>query len=346
MKRIICVLSLMLASSTVFSNEQPKDQEREVYSQKKIEAEIQDAEKEFESAKKMFSPWYAGPLITPSPHVLEPGLVNVQPYLFITNNYGEYTRSGSSRSIPTLFQVNPSVVAQFGIVKHLSFMAVVQGLYSKQNDKSSFNYMDTTLRLNIEILKEQAHKPAIAFTIAETFPSGKYQRLDPGNGGLDTTGAGAYQTTFSFNIGKVVWWIPSHPMNVRFSLNYAVASNVHVRSFNAYGGGYGTDGTVKVGDNVTLDFGYEYSFTKKWVIACDAVYTYTASSTFSGNPGIDKEGNPASVGSPFNDQLSFAPALEYNPTENLGILAGVWVSAWGRNSSQFVSGVLTLEYTF
>lgn len=346
MKNTKCiVLAALLLNAYVLSVEKQNNQEK-IYSREEIETEIQDAQKQFDEAKKMFNPWYAGPLLTPSPTVIGPGLWNIQPYLFITSNDKQYTSSGSTQNIPTLFQVNPNIILQVGVVKHVELIGTVQGLYSKQNGKDSFNIGDTSLKVGFEILKQTPYLPAIAFDIGETFPTGKYQHLNADKNGVDATGAGSYQTTFSFNIGKVIWWVLTHPMNVRLSLNYTIASNTHVKGFNAYGGGYGTNGTVNVGNNFSGDFGFEYSFTQKWVAACDVVYSYTSPSTFTGNVGMNKNNTPATVGSVFRDQLSLAPALEYNPTENLGFLAGVWFTVWGRNSLSFISGVLSFEYTF
>ena len=61
-----------------------------------IEKELKSAEEEFREAKKMFNPWYTGPLLTPSAHILPPGYFNIQPYLFLTNNYARFNQSGKS----------------------------------------------------------------------------------------------------------------------------------------------------------------------------------------------------------------------------------------------------------
>jgi hypothetical protein len=310
-----------------------------------ISKELADAEAEFQEAKKMFNPWYAGPLLTPSAHILPPGLVNIQPYLFWTNNYGKFDESGHSHHIPNIHTVNPQFGGLIGILPWMQLTFGVQYLWNSQRGQRANNWGDTTVGLGFGLMKETPYHPALLIGVKETFPSGKYDRLNPHKRGLDATGAGSYQTTFSFNISKVVWWLTTHPMNLRLSLNYTIPSLVSVHKFNAYGGGPGTDGKVRPGQNFTADFGYEYSFTQRWVAALDIVYTYSMHSTFSGHQG-SVDGIPNAVGGPFNDQLSFAPALEYNPNEDLGILAGVWFTAWGRNSLNFVSGVVSVEYTF
>jgi hypothetical protein len=321
-------------------------QQQPLVPHEKIEAELKSAEEEFQEAKKMFNPWYTGPLITPSAHIVPPGSANIQPYIFYTNNYGKFDSSGKSHKIPNLNNFNLQAILQVGIVDWMSGVLAVQGVRNTQLGKASTNWGDTSLSLGAVLLSETAYRPALLFGVGETFPTGKFQHLDPHLGGVDATGAGSYQTKFSLNLSKVVWWLTTHPMNFRVSLNYNVPAPCHVSGLSAYGGAKNTHGTVHLGQGFQGDIGYEYSFTQKWVLALDIVYTYNAKTTFSGHPGTTAPGVPAVVGGPFNDQLSLAPAIEYNMSENFGILGGVWFTVWGRNSLNFYSGVFSVEYTF
>ncbi len=345
MKKLL-VSSVILINTFGFAKPTTTAPQEKIYSREEIQSEVVDAQAEFERAKEMFNPWYAGPLLTPSPNVLGKGLVNIQPYMFFTGNTRQYSKSGSSESIPTLFQVNPQFITQIGVWDRFSIINNVPAIYNRQNGQSSFNIQDISLNLAFQALKSSPHTPAISLTVSQVFPAGKYENLNPAKGGVDATGSGAYKTSFSFTMGRVIWWIPNHPMNVRMSLNYQVSTDVGVKSFNAYGGGYGTNGKVNVGNSLTADAAFEYSFVQKWALACDFVYTYSSKSTFTGNSGLTAAGAVASVGGPFSDQLSMAPAIEYNPTANVGFLVGVWYPLWGRNSLGFVSGVITAEYTF
>jgi hypothetical protein len=311
-----------------------------------IEAQLRDAQKEFDEAKKMFNPWYAGPLLTPSAHILPPGDVNIQPYLFYTNNYAKFDEHGHSHKIPNIHSFNPQFPVLIGMLSWLDLSFNVQGVWNQANKQYTGFWGDTSVGLGFGLLSEGPYRPALLFGIKETFPTGRYQKLNPKKGGTDATGAGSYNTTLSFNISKVVWWVTLHPMCFRFSLNYSLPALVSVKGYNAYGGGSGTHGRVHPGNTFQGDLGYEYSFTQKWVAALDIVYSYSRKTTFSGHPGFTAPGVPATVGGPFNDQLSLAPALEYNPNENLSYLIGTWFSVWGRNSFNFAAAVITVEYTF
>ncbi len=313
-----------------------------------VESQLAKAEEDFHEAQEMFDPWYAGPLLAGGAHVLQAGKFNIQPYLYYIDNYGHFDAHGKSHDVRDLQQVNPVAILQFGVYdKRIDGVFTLQGLYNKQRGHSIMNITDTSLSLRYGLAEETMYYPAVLFGVKETFPTGKCNKLSPHKGGVDATGSGAYTTSLILNFAKIVWWVwTEHPMSFRLSNSYAFPSHVSVKNFNAYGGGYGTWGKVHPGQSFSTDFGYEFSFTQRWVLALDVAYSYSMKTTFLGTTGVDATGSPASVGGPFNDQLSLAPALEYNPNADLGFIGGIWFSVWGRNSSNFISGIISTTYTF
>lgn len=309
-------------------------------SPEKLGRELTQAEEEFARAKKMFNPWYTGPLITPGANVLQPPHVFVQPFFSYTNNYSRYDRHGHPHGIPHLKVLNPQLSAlQAGVTKWMDASLSVQGIRNIQKGHSYTNWGDLAVTLGFGLLAETTYLPAIKLAFKEIFPTGHYQNFNPKRANVESTGAGSWQSVVSLNIGKVIWWVTQNPMNVRMSLNYTIPSNVHVRGFNTFGGAKGTHGTVNPGNTFAADFGYEYSFTQRWVAALDVVYTHSWKTRFSGR-------TLEPVGSPFSDLLSLAPALEYNVSQNLGFVAGVWFPVWGRNSLKFFSEIVSITYTF
>jgi hypothetical protein len=311
-----------------------------------VDKQLQQAQADFEIAKKMFNPWYAGPLLTPSAHNAPPGTFLIQPYLFFTNTYAQYNGSRKSVNTPDLWTFNQSMILQTGILSWLDITLTPQGIYNTQKGQDSYYWGDTSLQLGFQILKEQPYLPAIRFALSESFPTGRYEKLNPKKNGVDATGSGAYTTNFSLNTSKVFWWVLDHPFAWRLSVNYALSAPTNVEGFNAYGGTYDTSGKVRPGNKLAVDTSIELSFTQKWVLAIDLVYTYQNASSFSGKKGTLPSGALASVGAPSNDNLSCAPAIEYNPSDHLGFLAGVWFTVTGRNSGSFVSGVLSMYYVW
>lgn len=318
-----------------------------VKSPEQIQRELNQAQSDFETAQKMFIPWYTGPLITGSANNVPVGRVNIQGYLFLENQYASFTGNRKSVSIDDIYTVNPLFLVQYGITKWLDFTATGQGFFRWQNSQNAQHFGDTTVNFGLQILTQKPYSPSIRFVIGENFPSGKYEHLSANKNGIDSTGAGAYSTNIGLNFNQIFWGSLLHPVSVRFSSSYTIPNHkVDVEGFNSYGGGYGTNGKVDVGQTLNLDLGIEVSLTQKWVFATDIAYFYSNSSSFSGTPGTTSTGAVASNGAPSADQLSLAPAIEYNPNENGGFIGGIWFPVTGRNSSNFISLVLSYTYLF
>lgn len=130
---------------------------------------------------------------------------------------------------------------------------------------------------------------------------------------------------------------------------------------NSYGGGEGTNGTLSTTVSQEVDLAFELSLTRHWVFAFDLVYNWAAHTAFTGFPGYgtpifddgeDLEDSlrfnfaPPAIGVGSNDQLSMAPAIEYNPSEYITFLAGVWFNVYGRNVAQFISVGAVFSYSW
>lgn len=312
-------------------------------SPQQINEELISAEAQFTRAKGMFNPWYAGPLVTPSASMMPPGSANIQPYLYITGNYASF--NSERKSIPLIhnsYQLQLIAPMQIGVTDSTDISVTVLGTANWKNHHSGIGFGDVSVTYGFSIFKETLYIPKFKFTVTETFPTGKYKHLYPT--GLNGTGGGSYQTRFGLATGKVIWWTYPYVMNVRLFLGYNVPTVVSVSGFNSYGGGFGTKGRVHPGNTFFADFGYELTFSQNWVFAMDVVYSAQNRTQFNGTPGLAASGASAVVGSPYNDNLSLAPAIEYNFNEALAILWGVQFSVYGRNSTNFVNGQFSVEY--
>lgn len=323
---------------------QSREMERE--SPQQIEKELQDAQAQLNAAKKMFNPWYTGPLITPSPSMCPPGYFMAQPYLFAGGNYARYNEDRKAINIPNLVQLKGTQILQFGVTKTVDIIANPTAAGQWQNGDQGGGFADLPINLGFLVNSETPYAPQIKFNIQETFPTGRYERLSSDGLALSGLGGGSYQTSFGIGIGKVLFWNTKHPVNARTFVGYNIPTPVHVKGFNTYGGGYGTHGVVKPGNTFTVDLGIEYSISQTWVAAIDFVYTAQNRTKFSGYPGTLADGTPAVVGSGYNDNLSLAPAIEYNWNDSAGLIAGTWFSVYGRNSLAFVQGIISAYWLF
>lgn len=313
-----------------------------------IQQELMEDEKLYQKALDMFNPWYTGPLLTPSANMMPPGYGNVQPYLFITDSYASFdSERKSHKKESSLISLNPSLSMQFGVTSTMDIALFMQGVGNWQFDTSGGGYGDMSVTVGWPITRRGLHLPAIKFTLAQTFPTGRYQHLNTNGFALSGTGGGVWKTQFGLAFTKLLFWSTRHPVNTRVFFGYALSTPVTVESFNTYGGGFGTKGKVHPGNSFQVDFGLEIALTQNWVLANDVVYTFQNETTFSGNPGtVAPGGAPASVGSPYNDNLSLAPAIEYNFNSNLGVLVGAQFSVYGRSSSNFASAIASVTWTF
>lgn len=317
-------------------------------SPEEIQLELNQAEADFAYAKTLFSPWYTGPLITPSASMVPPGQMMAQPYVYGVDNYAQFNKERKSISLAhDLVQINTQpVVFQIGITNTVDTTIIFGQLMNWQNGKFGGGIQDLVVQLGFLMYPQSLYVPQFKFSIGQSFPTGKYKDLSTNGLALSGTGAGAYETTFTFTTSKVLFWSTRHPFNTRMTIGYTVTTPVRVHNFNTYGGGFGTKGVVHPGNALTVDVGLELSITQRWVIAMDIVYKATNRTKFNGFPGTLADGTPATVGTGYSDNLSLAPAFEYNFNANAGFIAGPWFSVWGRNSLNFVQGVASYYIVF
>jgi len=295
------------------------------------------------------TPWYTGPLLTPGAHVLPPYTFNVQPSLYVQKTFASFDQHCHlKRFSDSIWTVQPTLSVQVGCLSWLDFSIDTRVFYVTQSKERAFHWGDSSLGLGIQLLEEQDNIPAIKFSVTESFPLGKYEKLDPRKRGIDATGSGSYITKLGLNFSKEFDRFSAHPVVCRVAFSHDIPTSAHVRGYNAYGGGEGTKGSVNVGHITEVGAAIELSLTQEWVFAIDVAYTHHNRSTFSGNRGLTLEttDSPPSVGAPSSYSLSTAPAIEYNHSDRLGFIAGVWFPVAGRNSSGFVAGVLSMCYSW
>ena len=295
--------------------------------------------------KNALQPWFTGPLIAASGHTVPAHHIVLEPYIFVTDVLGQYDNNWKSISIPNIIIVDPVVFFKYGITDVVE-IKIVTDLHSNFRQHSHDTRMGNfQFGFGFQALEDNLNswRPDFRIEIKEDFPTGHYQHLNPDKHGTDITGTGLYRTGISLNFQKL-FIIDSHLLRVRWNFDYYASPPVHVEGFNAYGGGYGTSGKVKVGDRFFSVLAFEYTFTQHWIGALDIVYDMNNRISFSGNSGFTRDGIPATMGAPARKQFSLAPAIEYAFNNNLGIIFGPWFSIAGKNSSRFVSGVIALNY--
>lgn len=309
-----------------------------------IQQNLDKAEKQLKRAEEMFNAYYTGPLLTPSCAMIPPGMIMIQPYVFVADNYAAFNKKRESIELPShlVSLVLQPVIFQVGVTQTVDVMIQYAGVMNWQNQQFGGGMTDLQTTAGFLIYRERPYIPQFKFTISQTYPTGKYKNLSTNGLGLNGIGAGAYSTEFGLGFSKVLFWATQHPFRIRGYAGYAISTPVHIKNFNSYGGGFGANGTVHPGNTVKIDFGCELSLTQKWVLAMDVVYKATNRRKFHGNPGHLANGTPSAVATGYKDNLSLAPAIEYNWSPTMGFVGGAWFSVYGRNSLNFAQAVLSV----
>lgn len=284
----------------------------------------------------MAGPWWTGPLLAPSGKTIPAGHINYEQYGF----YSRYQGGMNNLELMPILSV--------GLTDFMDAQTALPLDHNWIHGQQDTSIGDYSLGLGFQLLQqhEQSWIPDLRFFIQEVFPTGRFENLSTVKSGADRTGTGAYQTTFGLNFQRLTTLSSEHYLRTRLSFVAALASGVTVHGLNAYGGGLMTEGRVRPGNSYSADLAFEYSLTQQIAPVFEMLYVNSSANNFIGNPGFTPGGTLASIGGAGGDQLSLAPAIEYNFTPSIGLIAGVWFSASGPPSSRFVTGALALNCYF
>ncbi|MBS0615709.1 MAG: transporter [Verrucomicrobia bacterium] len=293
-----------------------------------------------EEDQNNFEPLYAGTLLAFFPQNIPPGHISVQPYIYYTRTNALYNKHWSPQSIKNVDFTTLSLSLETGITPYLDFTLYLNESYNRFGNRHTLIFTDTSAYLGFQVTRDQKGTsiPDFRILLGETFPTGKYDHLNPKKQGSDISGSGSYQTTFLIVVRKI-FYVPKHPFDINLNLYYILSAPTHVRDLSVYLGGPGTHGTVKPGDQFIVNLAIDYSLTRYWALGLDAHYHHQNRSRFSGKTLL-----PA--GLPSSETFSLAPCLEYSYSTDFSLAGGVWFSVAGRNSVQFRSAVFNVYYYF
>lgn len=294
------------------------------------------------------APLLAGPLISNTGHVIPYGKLEIEVYNNANFTTGTYDNHWHTVSVPNFFQYSLQIFGYFGLTPWMDIQVTPQFVCNATQGQAAAGFSDLPLTLDFQLYDSNAsgYFPGIKVSFRETFPTGRYNNLDPHKLGTQVSGAGTYASAASIFFYKVYNTNGSHFMSVNLNFTYTMNTPVTVRGFNAYGGGYGCHGTVYPGSILQPILSFEYTLSTHWALALDNVYTHTFPTNFSGDPGVLADGSTSSVDSPSSDWLAFAPAIEYNFNSTYSLVAGVYLTAIGRNAPIFRNGIVEFEYNF
>ena len=277
-------------------------------------------------------PWLTGPLLTPAAHVVPCGHYNIEPYLFVTTQYGHYDSHWNPHSISKFHNLIMEVPVQIGIPWHCDVTISPQWTWNHTHGASHWVLNDLFFNFERQLLYDKKGKwwPAIKLELSANFPIGRYQKLQPRAKGTDIGGTGSWQPSVSIAMSHLYWWGGHFFFTPRVNIQYTFPTAVHVKHRSIYAN---TREKVYPGQILNVLFGFEISLSQRWAIANDISYLHINKTRFkSTTPSL-----------PSCEQFSLAPAIEYNWSENYGIIAGAWFSIAGRNLPEFASAVVAIN---
>lgn len=291
-------------------------------------------------------PWLTGPILAPAGHTVPGGHTNFEFYALSVNSNGIFNGSGDFVRAPLFraFVLNP--ILTHGFTDWLDVQLTLPYTFDSTQGVNSNRLADTTVSLGFQLL-EQKNRPGkvdLRLLLQETFPTGRYDRLNPLALGTDSTGLGSYQTQLGLDFQYLSELFPSHYLRTRLILSTLFASDVQIHGLSSYGGTTTTRGTIKGGNESTIDLAFEYTLTQNWVAVMEGYATSGDATRFDGSVEIGNLGSPtAQIGNGNYSQIGLAPAIEYNFNANVGLIGGVWFPIQGSNTSHFMTYVLALN---
>lgn len=274
--------------------------------------------------------WWTGPLLANSANTLPRGHFLVEPYVY--DVIGPHSHAFGSRAY-----------LEYGLADKFTVGAIPIVGYNKVDNGPSSSGMklgDISLLAQYRLTQfhERSWLPTTALQVQQTFPTGKYDRL--GIRPSDGLGAGAYTTSVAVN-SQTYFWLPNgRILRMRLNVSESFSSEVEVRDVSVYDTTNGFRGHAEPGTSLFIDGAWEYSMTRNWVLALDAIYQHSGNTTVAGaqnaqNLRLDSGTSWASA---------FAPAVEYNVSPSLGVIFGARVVVPGHNSLGSVAPVMAINF--
>ncbi|MDE2088292.1 MAG: transporter, partial [Xanthomonadaceae bacterium] len=190
--------------------------------------------------------------------------------------------------------------------------------------------------------REGSWLPTLAVQLQETLPTGRYDMLARASDGL---GGGAWATTLGLNAQSYFWMPNGRLLRMRLNLTRTFSGHADVSGASVYGTAPGFRGTARPGDAFYLGTSFEYSLTRRWVLALDLFRSHGAATRVDGTADpADALPVPVHLQSGSSDAYGYAPAVEYSFNANLGVLLGARVIAGGHNATRSITPAIAINY--
>ena len=283
--------------------------------------------------------WWTGPMLANSAATLPRGHALIETYV-----YDVHSERADSLGSLTYMLYGVTDTLTLGAKPSFGFNAVKGG-----RDSSGIGFGDLTVQGQYRLTRFDAARgiPALAISLQQTLPTGRYDRL--GARPADGIGGGAWATTVALYAQHYFWLPNGRILRGRINVSETFSTKAPVRDVSVYGTSEGFRGSARPGRNFYLGGSLEYSVTKRWVVGFDATWSRNGSTRVSGLGTADPMTGiapPVRLAYGPSDAFALAPAVEYSWTPNLGVLFAARFIPRGHNVAPSVTPAIAINAVF
>ena len=308
--------------------------------------------------------WWTGPLQTPNAGTLPKDHWYVETYFAVEQDNGGWDNGGhrygaNNKVLGSGYDndYQSTTLFSYGVMKNFTTQVLlgVDGAQGGTGTPSSNGLEVNTVRLR-EVVKLHSYKQGQPWPTFSIVPE---VNAPVAAGSVWTPGIGFWAI-------RPFWMPGGRILRIRASEDiFFPRGGKEVSNLNTFKSSTGLantpttalSATCLANSNCSLDaakygvtqVGLEYSLTKHWVPAFDFVWKYYGENKYNGSDAIGITGVTA-AGLPttgvFQGRRDFRvdPALEYNFTENTGIIFGAEVTVTGRNTGSYIAPQIALQW--
>jgi hypothetical protein len=290
-------------------------------------------------------------MLAPSAATLPRGHFLIEPYVYDVVEQGRYDHDGVRRSAPHSNGFGSLTYMLYGLADRVTIGLIPTAGYNDVSNGASSSGVrlgDVTLQAQYRLTQfHMGHWiPTTSIAVQETLPTGKYDQL--GGRPSDGLGSGAYTTTLDFYSQRYFWLPNGRILRMRFNVSQGISSNVSLKDVSVYGTAAGFRGHAQPGGSFFVDASWEYSLTRRWVLAIELTYGHDRNTRVTGYNISSPQGalSPLAMhlDSGSSDAFGIVPAIEYSWKPNLGVLLGVRAIAAGRNTPATITPAVAINF--
>ena len=271
-----------------------------------------------------------------------PGHFAFEQFAIYTDTRGFYGQDYHLQSEDLFSQYQALPYLKFGIAKNLDLNIIASIIYSASRRSTAFSPGDTSVLAGIQLMESKGHLiPDIRLLVGESFPTGKYDNLDPGLLLGDGVGTGSFETIFLLSLSKIFYFSEKHAFRLNPNFYLYIPTSTRISGISVHSGGLFAKGVAHPGLRFAFDLPIEINVTNNLFVGTDVFFVANRHSVFD-----PERGSVLKRGLPYSNNLSIAPCIEYNPSEKFGMEGAVWLSVDGKNTFAFTSYIGMMWFYF